>query len=100
VAVLAAGLRRSLRELWRPRESNPIASDASAGAGHVEFSLPGRPSIAIMPFRNLNGDSENEFIADGSARDAMTVRILHPPTLVHLLAMAYRDSGTRRHRVR
>lgn len=36
-------------------------------------SLPERPSLAIMPFRNLNGDPANDYIADGIALGIQTL---------------------------
>ena len=33
---------------------------------------PSRPSIAVLPFDNLSGDSEQEYFADGMAEDLIT----------------------------
>ncbi len=33
---------------------------------------PDRPSIAVLPFTNLNGDSEQDFLADGITEDVIT----------------------------
>jgi adenylate cyclase len=35
-------------------------------------ALPGKPSIAVVPFVNLSGDPEQEFFADGMAEDIIT----------------------------
>lgn len=34
--------------------------------------LPGKPSIAVLPFQNLSGDSEQEYFADGVVEDITT----------------------------
>ncbi|MEE8187832.1 MAG: adenylate/guanylate cyclase domain-containing protein [Kiloniellales bacterium] len=40
-----------------------------AGPG---LALPGKPSIAVVPFVNMSGDPEQEFFADGMAEDIIT----------------------------
>jgi len=34
--------------------------------------LPDRPSIAVLPFQNMSGDSEQEYFADGMVEDIIT----------------------------
>jgi adenylate cyclase len=34
--------------------------------------LPDKPSIAVLPFANMSGDSEHEYFADGIAEDIIT----------------------------
>lgn len=48
-----------------------------AAATGVDVSAPvpgfgGRPAIAVLPFTNLSGDSEQEYFADGLAEDILT----------------------------
>ena len=48
-----------------------------AAATGVDVSAPvpgfgGRPAIAVLPFTNLSGDSEQEYFADGLAEDIIT----------------------------
>jgi TolB-like protein/class 3 adenylate cyclase len=37
-----------------------------------DLSLPDRPSIAVLPFQNMSGDSEQEYFADGMVEDITT----------------------------
>jgi TolB-like protein len=46
----------------------PAAMD---GKGHT-LSLPDRPSIAVLPFDNMSGDSDQEYFADGISEDLIT----------------------------
>jgi TolB-like protein/Flp pilus assembly protein TadD len=36
------------------------------------LALPGKPSIAVLPFANLSGDAEQEYFADGVVEDIIT----------------------------
>ena len=36
------------------------------------LSLPDKPSVAVLPFTNMSGDSEQEYFADGMAEDVIT----------------------------
>lgn len=38
----------------------------------TELTLPDKPSIAVLPFANIGGDSEQEFFADGMVEDIIT----------------------------
>ncbi|HJU15003.1 MAG TPA: winged helix-turn-helix domain-containing tetratricopeptide repeat protein [Stellaceae bacterium] len=50
-----------------------------------------RPSIAVLPFRNLNGDPEQQFVADGIAEEIVTAlsRIRWLSVLAHDASFAY-----------
>jgi TolB-like protein len=43
----------------------------SAGSAR-ELALPDRPSIAVLPFANISGDPEQDYVADGMVSDIVT----------------------------
>ncbi len=49
-----------------PAPNSPMAGDAAS------LELPNRPSIAVLPFQNMSGDSEQEYFADGMAEDIIS----------------------------
>jgi TolB-like protein len=61
-----------LREAWR-------AAKAEGGRSRPQ---PAKPSIAVLPFRNLSGDATQEYFADGMAEDILTELSRYPDLLV------------------
>jgi TolB-like protein len=47
--------------LWQ--QSSPEFEVAAMES--MAFPLPDKPSIAVMPFENLSGDAEQDYVADG-----------------------------------
>ncbi|UCD78689.1 MAG: tetratricopeptide repeat protein [Desulfobacterales bacterium] len=54
---------------WR---SSPAAVENSADEITIAAALPGKPSIAVLPFTNLSGDVEQEYFSDGITNDIIT----------------------------
>ena len=50
-----------------PLSARPVASGAKSALAVSE-----KPSIAVLPFANMSGDSEQEFFADGLTEDIIT----------------------------
>jgi adenylate cyclase len=44
------------------------------------LALPDKPSVAVLPFTNMSGDPEQEFVSDGIAEDVITA-LSHYPSL-------------------
>jgi TolB-like protein/Flp pilus assembly protein TadD len=57
----------------RPTERNgaPIGPAVKPGEG-PRLSAPVRPSIAVLPFKNMSGDPEQEYLADAISEDIVT----------------------------
>ena len=56
--------------IWQFYMRPPSVEPASVE--NMAFSLPDKPSIAVLPFKNLSGNPEDEFIADGISESIIT----------------------------
>lgn len=45
---------------------------ADAEQGMASLELPGKPSVAVLPFSNMSGDPEQDYFADGVVDDIIT----------------------------
>src|SRR5215831_5534052 len=64
--ALFAGASRELFELGPAAKPVEVASLASPAR------LAGRPSVAVLPFKNLSGDADQDFFSDGITEDVIT----------------------------
>jgi TolB-like protein len=55
-----------------PAAARTGASVKSAAAAHEEPPLAHRPSIAVLPFDNLSGDAQQDYISDGIVEEIIT----------------------------
>ena len=66
---------QQVKNIAKPvRAYRVIAETALAAPPSTDkpLTLPGKPSIAVLPFDNLSGDPEQEYFADGIAEDLIT----------------------------
>ena len=54
----------------------------SARAPQSPLPLPDKPSVAVLPFTNMSGDPEQEFVSDGIAEDVITALSRYPSLFV------------------
>src|SRR5262245_9101169 len=65
---------RAFRVEWQAADWHTIAAGGAApiSAPGRAYSLADRPSLAVLAFRNLSGDPEREYFADGISEDIIT----------------------------
>lgn len=68
-SLLATVAGRGYRFMGVVRSSSAAADGA---AEPLDAALTGKPSIAVLPFANLSGDSQQEYFADGITEDLIT----------------------------
>ena len=69
-------------------------SERFAAEEQAAFPLPEKPSIAVLPFNNMSGDSEQEYFSDGITEDIITALSRSPWLFVisRNSSFAYRGS--------
>jgi TolB-like protein/class 3 adenylate cyclase len=60
---------RAYRVIPATVKTNPIVGPI---AGVAALPLPDKPSIAVLPFKNMSGDPEQEYFADGMVEEIIT----------------------------
>ncbi|MEJ2378220.1 MAG: adenylate/guanylate cyclase domain-containing protein [Pseudolabrys sp.] len=62
---------QELKNIARPVRVFRLPATRDAKAAPV-LALPDKPSIAVLPFQNMSGDSEQEYFCDGMVDDIIT----------------------------
>jgi adenylate cyclase len=64
---------QQLKNIARPVRVYRLRFDGMSAATHRPvLALPDKPSIAVLPFANMSGDSEQEYFADGMVEEIIT----------------------------
>src|SRR5262252_7234343 len=63
---------QQLKNITRPVRIYRVRFDGAAKSAPM-LPLPSKPSIAVLAFRNMTGDPEQEYFADGIAEDIITM---------------------------
>jgi adenylate cyclase len=61
---------RQLKNIERPVRVYRVRPKAAAA--RPTLPLPGKPSIAVLPFQNMSGDPEQDYFADGMVEEIIT----------------------------
>ena len=73
---------------FRPPPIEPASVDKMA------YPLPDKPSIAVLPFENLTGDAQKDYIADGFTEDLITALSRVPKLFVIARSSTFSYKGT------
>ena len=67
--------RKGVRFVGKVQEERKSPAGAATMSGDLPkppLTLPDKPSIAVLPFANMSGESEQEYFADGMVEDIIT----------------------------
>jgi TolB-like protein/class 3 adenylate cyclase len=63
---------QQVKNIEEPVRAFTVAAKDIAAVNTMQLALPDKPSIAILPFQNMSGDPEQEYVADGMVEDITT----------------------------
>ena len=66
------GGEQELKNIARPVRVYRVQIGKTPENAALALALPSKPSIAVLAFQNMSGDSEQEYFADGIAEDVVT----------------------------
>jgi TolB-like protein len=67
--VIRTVQRKGFRFVAEVRDEQPATPELKVTRVQPPLSLPGKPSIAVMPFQNMSGDPEQEYFAEGMVEE-------------------------------
>jgi adenylate cyclase len=82
---------QQVKNIARPIRMHRIRLAEEAGVPSVSpsyratapaLALPDKPSVAVLPFTNMSGDPDQEFVSDGIAEDVITALSRYPSLFV------------------
>jgi TolB-like protein len=67
----------------------------------MAFPLPDKPSIAVLPFNNLTGDPQQEYLSDGMTEEIITAlsKVPYLFVIAHNSTFAYKGKPVKIHRI-
>jgi len=71
---------QQVKNIAHPIRAYRIGGASATVAAPTSLPLPDKPSIAVLPFQNLSGDTEQEYFADGMVEEIITA-LSHYPSL-------------------
>ncbi|MBW2722579.1 MAG: adenylate/guanylate cyclase domain-containing protein [Deltaproteobacteria bacterium] len=80
VAVVAIVVTAGAWAIWNFYFRSPTIEPASIA--RMAYSLPDKPSIAVLPFDNLSGISDQDYLADGITENIITALSYIPEIFV------------------
>ena len=65
---------QKVKNITRPVRVYQVRTESNAAVSKLSrtLELPDKPSIAVLPFDNMSGDSEQEYFTDGITEDIIT----------------------------
>jgi adenylate cyclase len=71
---------QQVKNITQPIRAYRIGGASAVAVAALSLPLPEKPSIAVLPFQNLNGDPGQEYFADGMVEE-ITTALSHYPSL-------------------
>jgi len=85
---------QQLKNIARPMRTYRVLLDASLAQAKASLPLPDKPSVAVLPFQNMSGDTEQDYFADGVVEEIITAL----SRFRQLFVIARNSSFTYKHR--
>src|SRR5262249_56993171 len=61
-----------LKNISRPVRVYRVRPSGAAASSQPALPVPDKPSIAVLPFKNMSADPEQEYFADGVVEEIIT----------------------------